>query len=457
MSTATGNPLGYEPIPKLLVKFAVPCIMGMIVSAAYNLVDQVFIGWAIGMYGNAATNVALPFTMICTSISLLCGIGGAANFNLCQGRGEKEKARLFVGNALFLLVLFGVTLSLVTLLFLEPILILFGSTNDVLPYAKDYVAVTALGFPFLILTVAGGHLIRGDGAPTYAMVCNIIGAVINTILDPVFLFGFQTGIVGAAWATVIGQVVSGVMVILYLRRFKAVKLTKDCFRPVGTYCRGIIALGMAPFCNQIAMMVVQVLLNNSFAYYGMFSVYGSDIPLAINGIVTKVNMLFFAFVIGMSQGLQPIVGFNYGAKQYHRVREAYLKMAIAATLVCAVSFLTYQLFPRQILTLFGGGSDLYFAFGERFFRIYFFMVALTGIQPITANFFTAIGKPKYGVFLSLTRQTIFLVPLIIALPMVWGMNGLLYAAPISDALAAVVAIAFAAREWKKMKQIEMNT
>ena len=261
---------------------------------------------------------------------------------------------------------------------------------------------------------------------------------------------------GAAWATVIGQVVSGMMVILYLRRFKAVKLTKDCFYPVGSYCRGILTLGMAPFCNQIAMMVVQVLLNNSFAYYGALSVFGSDIPLAINGIVTKVNMFFFAFVIGMSQGLQPIVGFNYGAKQYHRVREAYLKMAIAATLVCTVSFLAYQFFPRQILSLFGGGSDLYFVFGERFFRTYFFMVALTGIQPITANFFTAIGKPKYGVFLSLTRQTIFLVPLIVILPMIWGIDGILCAAPISDAIAAAVVIALAAREWKKMKQMEMN-
>ncbi|MBQ6810397.1 MAG: MATE family efflux transporter, partial [Firmicutes bacterium] len=164
MSTAAGNPLGYEPISRLLVKFAVPCILGMLVSAAYNLVDQIFIGWAIGMYGNAATNVALPFTMICTSISLLCGIGGAANFNLCQGRGETEKARLFVGNALFLLILFGVTLTVVTLVFLKPILVFFGSTTEVLPYAKDYVAITALGFPFLILSVAGGHLIRGDGS-----------------------------------------------------------------------------------------------------------------------------------------------------------------------------------------------------------------------------------------------------------------------------------------------------
>lgn len=452
----SGNPLGYEPIPQLLAKFAVPCILGMLVSAAYNIVDQIFIGHAIGMYGNAATNVAFPFAFICTSVSLLCGIGGAANFNLCQGRGEGDKARIFIGNALFLMAAFGVALSVVTLVFLRPILVLFGSTSEVMPYAESYVAITALGFPFLILTVAGGHMIRGDGSPTYAMACNVVGAVLNAVLDPIFLFGFQTGISGAAWATVISQVISGGMVLIYLRRFRSVKLTRDCFRPRSEYCRRILSLGTAPCFNQLAMMVVQVVLNNSFTYYGALSLYGSDIPLAINGIVAKVNMFFFAFCIGMSQGLQPIVGFNYGAKQYQRVREAYLKIAVAATLVCVVAFLVYQIFPHAILTLFGGGSDLYYDFGERFFCIYFFMVALTGIQPISANFFTAIGKPKHGVFISLTRQIIFLLPLVILLPQFFGIDGILFAAPISDTISAAVTVTFIAKELKRQKHLYLQ-
>lgn len=447
----SGNPLGYEPIPQLLVKFAVPCILGMLVSAAYNIVDQIFIGHAIGMYGNAATNVAFPFSFICTSVALLCGIGGAANFNLCQGRGEKEKSRLFIGNALFLMIAIGIALSVVTLVFLRPILILFGGTADVLPYAEPYVAVSALGFPFLILTIAGGHIIRGDGSPTYAMACNVVGAVLNAVLDPLFLFGLETGIAGAAWATVISQLVGAVMVVLYLRRFRTVKLSRDCFRPRWEYCHRVMALGMAPCFNQLAMMVVQVVLNNSFTYYGALSFYGSDIPLAINGIVAKVNMFFFAFCIGMSQGLQPIVGFNYGARKYDRVREAYLKMAVAATLVCVVALLVYQIFPHAILTLFGGGSENYYAFGERFFRIYFFGIFLAGIQPISANFFTAIGKPKHGVFLSLTRQIIFLLPLVILLPQFFGIDGILFAAPIADAISAVVTVAFIAKELKRQK------
>lgn len=451
------NPLGQAPIPKLLVKFAVPCVLGMVVSATYNIVDQIFIGQSVGMYGNAATNVAFPLAITCTAISLLFGIGGAANFNLSQGRREPEKARLYVGNALFLMVLSGVLLSLLTLVFLKPMIHLFGATEQVTPYAEIYVSVTAIGFPFLILTIAGGHLIRGDGSPAYAMVCNLVGALINTVLDPIFLFGLKVGIVGAAWATVIGQVISGLMVIFYLTRFRSVKLGPDAFRPRGSYCRDIISLGMAPFCNQLSMMVVQIVLNNSLTYYGALSLYGSDIPLACAGIVSKVNMLFFSVVIGMAQGLQPIIGFNYGAKKYGRVKEAYLKMVIAATVVSFLSFIVFQLFPRQIISLFGEGSPEYDLFAQRFFRIFLFSIFLVGVQPITSNFFTAIGKPMQGVFLSLTRQIIFFLPLLLLMPMAFGMNGILFSAPIADGLSAVTAVVMAAVEFKclgKMQRAE---
>lgn len=450
------NRLGTEPINRLLVKFALPCIIGMVVSAAYNIVDQIFIGQSVGMYGNAATNVAFPLTIICTSLSLLFGIGGAANFNLSLGRGDKEAARLYAGNALFLIIFVGIMFSVVTLLFLKPLMLLFGATDQVLDYAMAYSGITAFGFPFLILTVAGGHLIRGDGSPNYAMICSIVGAVINTILDPIFLFGLDMGIAGAAYATVIGQFISGMMIVFYLTRFKSVKLSFAALKPLPPYALRVVTLGTAPFFNQLAMMVVQVVLNNSLTYYGGLSVYGSDIPLACAGIVTKVNMLFFSVVIGMAQGLQPIAGFNYGAEHYGRVKEAYWKMAMAATVISCVSFLVFQIFPREIIALFGEGDELYFLFAERFFRIFLFFIFIDGIQPITSNFFTAIGKPGRGVFLSLTRQVIFLLPLIVLLPMFFGIDGIMYAAPIADALSAVIAIVLVVRQFKRINQTETS-
>lgn len=444
------NPLGRDSINKLLLEYTIPCIIGMVVSAAYNIVDQLFIGQSIGMLGNAATNVAFPLAIICTAISLLFGIGGAACFNLSMGGGEQGKARLYAGNAIFLMVTVSVVLSILTVIFLKPLMVLFGATADVLPYAMTYTGVSAIGFPFLVLSVAGGHLIRADGSPNFAMASNIIGAVINAILNPIFLFGLKTGIEGAAYATVIAQVIAGSMVIFYLARFKTVKLNWDALKPVPVYCLRVVTLGMAPFFNQLAMMVVQVVLNNSLTYYGAHSLFGSEIPLACAGIITKVNMLFFAVVIGMSQGLQPIVSFNYGAGKYLRVKEAYWKMAVAATVISVVSFAVFQIFPREIIALFGEGDREYFLFAERFFRIFLFCVFIDGIQPITANFFTAIGKPGKGVFLSLTRQVIFLLPLLLLLPVFYGMDGIMFSAPIADALSAVVAVVLVIGEFRRI-------
>lgn len=442
--------LGEAPISKLLLKFAVPCIMGMVVTAAYNMVDQIFIGQSVGMYGNAATNVAFPLSITCTALSLMFGIGGAANFNLAQGRGQLEKARLYAGNALFMIVSSGVILSAVTLIFLRPLLCLYGATPQVLPYSVTYVGVTALGFPFLLLTVAGGHIIRADGSPTYAMLCNVAGAIINTILDPIFLFVLKWGIVGAAWATVIGQFISGVMVIVYMTRFRTVTLGWSALKPLPHYCKDVATLGLAPCFNQISMMVIQIVLNNSLTYYGALSLYGSDIPLACAGIVTKVSMLFFAVVIGIAQGMQPIVGFNYGARKYNRVKETYWKGALAATAISCVSFAVFQIFPRQIISVFGKGSAEYYLFAERFFRIFLFCIFINALQPVTSTFFTAIGKPMQGIFLSLTRQIIFLLPLLLVLPCFFGIDGIMFATPIADGLAAITALTMVFMAFRKI-------
>ena len=298
------NPLGSEPVGKLLRKFAIPSIVAMLVGALYNMVDQIFIGHSIGELGNAATNVAFPLTTSCTALALLFGIGAAAAFNLSMGRGEKEKALYYIGNAAVLMFGSGVLLSLITLLFLEPLLIFFGSPDNVFGLAKEYVQITAIGFPFLILTSGGAHLIRADGSPKYSMLCNLAGAVINTILDPILIFGFDMGMSGAALATIIGQIVSAFMVFGYLCKYRAGRLTRAHLRPRMIYAGYAMGLGMAQCLNQFAMMVVQIVMNNSLRHYGALSVYGESIPLACSGIINKVSFLFFAFCIGIAQGMQ---------------------------------------------------------------------------------------------------------------------------------------------------------
>ena len=448
------NPLGAEPVSVLLRRFAVPSVIAMLVSALYNMVDQLFIGHSIGVLGNAATNVAFPLSMVCTSIGLLCGIGGAANFNLCMGRKETEHAKSYVGNAVSMLAILGVILCIAVQLFLRPMMILFGATADVLTYACTYTRITSIGFPFLIVTIGGSNLIRADGSPNYSMACNLVGAVVNSILDPLFIFVFHMGMAGAALATITGQVLSFLLVVRYLRGFKTLPLSLSDLKPKTACWIQIASLGATPAFNQVAMMVVQIVMNNTLTHYGSNSIYGSDIPLACAGIISKVNMLFFSFVIGISQGLQPIVSFNFGAAKYDRVKKAYKKAVFAATAISVVAFLCFQLFPRQIISIFGSGSEEYLHFAERYFRIFLFFTFLNGIQPVSSNFFTSIGAPKKGIFLSLTRQIIFLLPLLLIFPYLFGIDGVMYTAPIADLAAASVSIFMVVREFKIMTELE---
>nr|WP_310604538.1 MATE family efflux transporter [Anaerosporobacter sp.] len=349
----TQNPLGHAPVGKLMVKFAVPSIVAMLVSALYNIVDQLFIGQAVGTLGNAATNIAFPLSTSCVALALMFGIGGASSFNLAMGRKEPDKAAHYIGNSIVLLLGSGILLMIITLLFLTPMLRFFGSPDDVLGYAKTYVGITAFGFPFLILTTGGGHLIRADGNPKMTMICNLSGAVINTILDAVFVFGFDMGMAGAAYATIIGQIFSGILVINYMRHCKTVKITKKQLKLKWEYSARIISLGTASFFNQIAMMVVQIVLNKSLKHYGSLSAYGEAIPLACVGIISKVNMVFFSIVIGIAQGTQPIEGYNYGAGNFKRVKEAYRLATIVGGAIAVVFFILFQSAPRQIISLFG--------------------------------------------------------------------------------------------------------
>ena len=456
MNEKIENPLGTEPVGKLLRKFAVPSIISMLVMSLYNIVDQIFIGQCVGELGNAATNVAFPFTTLCIATALAFGIGGASGFNLNLGAGEKEKAPYFIGVSASMMFIIGVVLSVVGLTALKPLLLFFGSTDTVLPYAMEYTKYLALGFPFAIISSGGSHLVRADGSPKFSMACNLVGAIVNVILDYLFVMVFNWKMAGAAIATVIGQILASIMVIWYLIHFKTIKLHGKRFVPQLKIVGRTVHLGMAQCLNQLAIMFVQVVMNKSLTYYGALSPYGADIPLACTGIVMKVNQVYFSICIGVAQGIQPIASFNRGAGKNDRVKKTY-KLAVSCnTIISTIAFIIFQLFPRQIISIFGSGSPEYFRFSINFFRIFLFMTFLDGIQPITSTFCTVIGEPNKGTFLSLTRQVICFIPLMIVLPYIFhnfgylGIDGMMYVAPISDFLAAVLSLIVIKKVFKKL-------
>lgn len=448
------NPLGYKKVSSLLATFAVPSIIATLVSSLYNIVDQVFIGQGVGYLGNAATNVSYPLTTICLAISLLIGIGSASRFSLSLGAGEYDEARRVIGNGVCMMIFSGIIYALLIEIFLYPMLNAFGATPENLSYAVSYSRIIALGMPFQIITTAMSNLIRADGSPKYSMTCMLIGAVLNTVLDPIFIFGFHLGVAGAAWATIIGQFFSFAAAVSYIRRFKSVRPDRKDFRLRLKDCAATASLGMSNSLNQVAITLVQVVMNNSLTYYGAMSVYGKDIPLAACGIVMKTNAILLAFFIGLSQGSQPIIGFNYGARQYSRVRQTYRLAITCSFVISSAGFILFQFFPYQIISLFGKGNKLYYEFAIHFMRTFLFMVIVNGVQLISSNFFSAIGKPLKGLLLSMTRQVFFLIPLVLILPLFWGIDGVLYAGPVADAIAFAVSVILISMEMKKMKQLE---
>lgn len=443
------NPLGTKPVRHLLIQFAVPSIIAMLVGSLYNIVDQFFIGRSIGELGNAATNISFPLSISCVAIALLFGIGGASAFNISMGKGDRKQAVYYLGNASVMLFSCGVVLCLITSLFLTPLLRFFGSPDNVLDYAKTYTGIVAFGFPFLILTTGGGHLIRADGRPKISMLCNLTGAVINVFLDALFVFGFHMGMAGAAAATIIGQIVSGGMAVWFLCRCRTVTISRKHLKIRREVVARIVSLGAAPCSNQLAMMLVQIAMNKSLKYYGSISAYGESIPIACAGIITKVNQVFLSFVIGISQGLQPITSFNYGAKHYRRVKDSYLFAITCGFVLAFTAFLLFQFAPRQIISIFGNGSEEYYRFAINYFRIFLFCTFINFMQPISSNFFTSIGKPKRGIFLSLTRQILFLLPLLLIIPLFMGIDGIMYAGPIADCMAGIAAAVMVFLEFRR--------
>lgn len=451
MNSMAENPLGCEKISKLLRSFAVPSITATLVSSLYNIVDQIFIGQGVGYLGNAATNVSYPLSTICLAISLLLGVGSASRFSIYLGRRQPEQAARLVGSGIILMAGAGILYLLIGELFLTPLLHVFGTTQEVMPFARQYAGVVLLGMPFLILTNGMCNLIRADGSPRYSMICMVVGAAVNTILDPVFILVLDWGVVGAALATILGQFLSFSLALRYLWRFRTVRLTRACFRLEPRDDLQTIYMGISSSVNQVAITLVQVVLNNSLTYYGDLSQYGEDIPLAACGIVMKTNAILLSIIVGISQGVQPIVGFNFGAGKYDRVRQAFLLSIRWNFAVSAIGFCLFQFFPGPIISLFGDGEPLYFEFAVLFMRTFLFMVLVNGVQVLSSSFFTAIGKALKGLLLALTRQVFFLIPLILLLPLRLGIFGVLLAGPIADFIAFAVSVVFVAREFRSLR------
>ena len=446
------NPLVRKPIYQLLIKYAVPSILAFLVSALYNIVDQIFIGNIVGHLGNAATTVSFPISTISTAIALLLGIGTASNYSIYKGRGDDERAERTVATGITGLLFFaGLELALV-MTFINPLLKLFGASENIFQYAYDYTSITSMAIVFIVFSIALSHIIRADGSPKYAMMLNVVGAILNIVLDYIFMVHLNMGIKGAAWATFIGQAVSFLLALYYIFFLKDNPIRKKDFKIHKEELAAILKLGSAACINQLAMVVVQIVMNNVMTHYGAMSKYGPDIPLAAVGIASKLYIVLIGFNIGLAQGGQPIIGYNYGAKIYRRVKDTYLTTIKISVIYSTIFFLLVEIWPQIFVNIFGKGNDLYMEFTIILLRITLIMTALNGLQPITANFYTSIGKARLGIFVSLTRQVLFYLPLIIVLPKFFGILGALYATPIADFIAFVLAMYFVVREFKAMSK-----
>lgn len=446
------NLFATEPIGKLIIKFAVPSVIALLVNSLYNIVDQIFIGWGVGYLGNGATNIVFPITIIALALSMMIGNGGAAYLSLKLGEGEVAVAKKGVGNAVTLVTVVSIVLTAIFLVFINPILTLFGATEILRPFALDYGYIIGVGLPFMMISAAINSMVRADGSPKYAMFSMVIGAILNVILDPVFIFVFHMGVQGAAIATVIGQVASFVVSVVYLPRFKTIHLDASAFRLKGRTCGNIVTFGLSSFITQFAITIVMALTNNLLAVYGASSIYGAEIPLTATGIVMKVNQIMIAILLGIATGAQPIIGFNYGAKNYKRVKQALEISLIASEVVSVIAFLIFQFAPMSVVSLFGSEEGLYNEFAVMAFRIFLLLCPLTGFQTITAVYLQAVGKPVKSAILSLARQIIFFVPAALILPLFMGVTGVLWTGPVADGLAFLLSLVLLIYERNHLKR-----
>ncbi len=436
------NYLETAPIGKLVMQFSVPCILSLLVSSLYNIVDQIFIGRGVGYLGNGATNVVFPITVIALAFALMIGDGAAAYLSLCQGRRDVKAAGKSSGNAITMLLAVSVLLVLLFGFGREQILAVFGATENNIGYAREYFDVILIGLPFYIFANGMNSIIRADGSPKFAMLSTLIGCLMNVILDPIAIFVLHWGVRGAALATIAGQIVSAALALYYLFHTKSFKLSRSDFRPSGNTLGRVLPLGISSFLTQLSIVVIMGVMNSTLVRYGAESIYGADIPMTVVGIVMKVFQIVIAFAVGIAAGCQPIVGYNYGAGNYQRVRAIYKLMMTCEIIIGLIAVLAFELFPVQIISLFGSESDLYNTYAQYAFRIFLAFVMLCCVQKATSIFLQSLGKPVMSMSLSLLRDFILSVPLVLLLPR-WnnlGVMGPLYSGPIADIVSFAAAV-----------------
>ncbi len=442
--------LGKEKIGKLLLTFAVPCVISMLINSVYNIVDQIFIGQGVGYLGNAATNIIFPIVIMCNAIAGLIGNGCAANFSLRLGEGKKEEAAKSVASTITITMISSILISIILYASLNILVKAFGCTDNVFPYAIEYGKIILLGAPFMIIYSALSQIIRADGSPKYSMILLVVGAIINIILDPIFIMKFNMGVKGGAIATIIGQIVSCIMALLYLRKLRSIKLNKKDFVPDKSIIK-VLGYGLSSFITQMTVLALFVFMNNVMTKYGASSKFGSDIPLSAYGIVSKLNSLFVASVLGISIGAQPIIGFNYGAGNYKRVKET-LRKVLMVNFIIGIAFnLSYQLFPKFLIGLFGSSDNkLYLEFATDCLKIFLMFCALNAFEMTTSITVQSLGNVKKSTAVSFIRQIILFIPIALILTSKIGLYGALYAGPIADVLCFICVIFIFGSEYKKL-------
>ena len=437
--------LGQENITKLIIRFSLPAIIGMMVNALYNVVDRIFVGNGVGSLAIAGITVVFPMMLIMLASTMLIGIGASTLISIRLGQQRNQEAQTIMGNAVIMMVILSSIIAILGLIFIKPIMIALGASPEVLPYAMGYGRIILLGTPFLMIGLGMNNFIRAEGNPRIAMLTMVIGAVTNIALDALFIFGFGWGIEGAAIATVISKGVSATWVLYYfLSGNSALKLVIRSIKLEWKVVTSILVLGAAPFSMQLSASILNMIMNNSL------KTYGGDLALSGMGVVMSIATLFLMPIFGVNQGLQPIIGYNYGARKFDRVKDALIKGMLVATGFSVFGYIIVSLFPTQLVSMFNRSDAELIAFGARALRIFLFCMPVIGFQAIGAIYFQAVGRPKHAAFLSLSRQVLILIPLILILPRFFGLDGVFYAAPVADLTSATLTGIWVYIELKKL-------
>ena len=457
--------LGKDDINKLLLSFSIPCVISMLINSIYNIVDQIFIGKGVGTLGNAATNVIFPLVIIFNAVAGLIGNGAAANLSLKLGEGKKEEGGKIIGTSFTLSILVSIILSILSYLFLSQLVYAFGCTEKVYQYAMDYGKIIIIGAPFMMTYSALAQIIRADGSPKYSMILLVVGAILNIILDPIFIFSFNMGVKGGAIATVIGQLISFLMAVLYLKKLKSVTIKKESFKLDKSIFR-ILGLGLSSFITQMTVLTLFIFMNNMMTKYGAHTKYGSDIPLSVYGVISKLNSLYISTILGISIGAQPIIGFNYGAQKYDRVRET-LKKVLIVNLIVGLTFnIIFYCFPKELVSIFISTKDpsykLFIEFAILICHSFLMLMGLNFLEMTTSIVVQSLGNVKKATAVSFIRQIILFIPIacFLCITLNKGVKGVLQAGPIADGITFIIAIFIISNEYKKLSNktlVEENT